>query len=65
MTRVYVRHVREHYCLIPGARDYFQANGLDFKDFIRNGIDVLDLSHIHDEACALIIATAVEEEDNG
>lgn len=35
-----VNHVRgAGMCLVPGARMFFKQNNLDWKDFLKNGID--------------------------
>ena len=26
------------FCIVPGVRDFFRTYGLDFKDFLKNGI---------------------------
>lgn len=34
-----IRDVREAgYCVVPGARDWFVQNGLDFRNFVKNGM---------------------------
>lgn len=39
--KVYVYHVRAcGLCLIPGAKNWAEAHGFDWRDFIRNGIDI-------------------------
>lgn len=61
-VRVYVRHIRAcGYCLIPGARDCARHHGLDWRDFIRNGIPVSTLKMINDVMCQNIVAKALQE----
>lgn len=39
--KVYAHHVRAcGLCLIPGAKSWAEAHGFDWRDFIRNGIDI-------------------------
>lgn len=34
------KHVQAaHMCLIPGAQNFFKRHNLNFRDFIKNGID--------------------------
>lgn len=61
-VRVYVRHIRAcGYCLVPGARDCARHHGLDWRDFIRNGIPVSTLKAINDVMCQNIVAKALQE----
>lgn len=43
------------YCL-AGARTWFRLNGLDFKDFLRNGIPVSEIEHIDDGMARNVVA---------
>lgn len=61
--RVYPRHLRAcGYCLIPGGRDLALHLGLDWRDFIRNGIAVSELEGINDAMVQNVIATARNEQ---
>lgn len=40
MMLITSKHIRAaDMCLIPGARDFFRRHGLDYRDFLKNGID--------------------------
>jgi len=61
-TRVYTRHVRQcGFCLIPGARDWFVANGLDWRDFVRNGVPASTLLATGDPMATQAIRAAERE----
>jgi len=36
------------FCLVPGVRDFCAIHGFDFRDFIRNGIGISEVSGIDD-----------------
>ena len=37
--RIYMQDVRACFLCSGGARTFFKDNGLDFSDFLKNGID--------------------------
>lgn len=40
-VRVYPRHIRAAgMCLIPGAKEFFASHGLDWREFMKNGLPV-------------------------
>ncbi len=62
MTRlVTIDDVRRFYCA-SGVRRWFDRNGLDFKDFLENGIDVEKIRAVGDRA-GIFIAEQVERDD--
>lgn len=62
--RVYARHLRAcGYCLIPGGRDWAKHHGVDWRDFIKNGIPVSVLREVNDPMCQRVIAKAVQEQE--
>jgi len=54
------------YCL-SGARLFFKKHGLDFRDFVRNGIDAQKLKRTtnNDDMCLKLIASAKSRGDHG
>lgn len=36
------------YCLVPGVRDALKQHGMDFRDFVRNGIPIEDWEAVDD-----------------
>lgn len=46
--RVYMRHLRMAHQCSRGARDWFASNGLDWSDFVTNGVPVSVLEAIGD-----------------
>lgn len=64
--RVYVRHLRSAgYCLIPGGREWFEHHNLDWRSFIKNGIELETLQRIDDVMCQRVCREALKEYDNG
>lgn len=64
--RVYPRHMRAcGYCLIPGARDWAKHHGIDWRDFIRNGVLASVLREVNDPMCQKVIAKAQQEQEQG
>lgn len=47
-------------CLIPGTRGFFADAGLDFRDFIRNGIAASKLTALNDTLADRVVAKAME-----
>lgn len=60
MTIVTVDHLRECGYCANGTRDFFERHGLDFKDFVKNGIDAQKLLDTQD-----ILAIKLVEVANG
>lgn len=52
-------------CLVPGVRDFFAHHQLDFKDFMRNGIDADELLKTNDAMARQVVAIAREADRNG
>jgi hypothetical protein len=63
--RITIKHLRAvrgdgrgaKYC-IPGTKAFFERHGLDFKDFMKNGIAISELEHIDDVMCRRVIEEA-------
>lgn len=65
-ARAYPRHLQANrYCLVPGGRDWFKHHGLDWRDFLRNGIPVVVLQQIDDSMAKNVINSALREYENG
>ncbi len=47
---------------VSGQKRFFQTHGLDFAEYVRNGLDVESLSHIEDVNLQRAIAVATERE---
>ena len=52
-------------CVVPGQRDFCRAHGIDFRSFIKNGIDTAELVHIQDANLERAIAEAERREADG
>lgn len=64
-TIVTHRHMRElNYCN-RGAREFFSKHGLDWGDFLRNGIDVRKIEAIGDAMAMKVVAHARKEVTDG
>lgn len=62
-VRVYTRHVRGcGFCLIPGARDWFAVHGLDWRDFVRNGIPASTILATGDPMAVQAVRAAEREQ---
>lgn len=48
-----------------GARRWFHAHGLDFRDFMKNGISAEDLLATGDAYAEQVVARKLEREANG
>lgn len=65
--RCYVRHARavecpnqKGYC-VDGMQTWFEANNLDFRDFVRNGIEAETLRATGDMMALAVIEQAEQE----
>lgn len=63
--RVYMRHVRSAQLCARGSREFFRKHGLDWNDFLTNGIPVSKLEEIGDPIALRAAHEAIEEEANG
>ena len=63
-----LRYLRQHdtagFC-IPGLKKWAESHGLDFKDFVRNGIKASQLLATGDGLAEMIIARMKEEKRHG
>lgn len=68
--KCYVRHARSVMCpnqkgyCVDGMRIWFEANNLDFKDFVRNGIEAETLRATGDMMALAVIEQAEQEAAN-
>ena len=60
--KITITDVREAGHCVAGARDWFKANNLDFRDFIQNGIDVEVLYEMDDAIANQVIQRKIERE---
>lgn len=61
MIRVRLRHVASAGFCVRGARQKAFALGIDWRDFVRNGISVEDAERIPDAQVMAIVAAAKKE----
>lgn len=59
--RVTISDMRKFYC-VKGIKSWFEHQGLDFKDFLANGIDAQDLLDTNDSSAYKIVESM---KDNG
>jgi hypothetical protein len=50
---------------VSGGRAWFKANGLDWREFVRHGIEIERLEAIGDCFCRAIVAHARKEATRG
>jgi hypothetical protein len=50
--------------MLPGAKMWFERNGLDWKEFIRNGVAMEDVIAVADtdELCMQVVRIARDEQ---
>lgn len=61
---VTTRHVRAaEMCLIPGARNFFARHNLDFRAFVKEGIDAQLLAATGDAMALAVVAIATKEHE--
>lgn len=53
--RVTINDIREAGHCVRGTSDWFKAHGLDFKAFLREGIDVDTFVGTGDEMAAMVV----------
>lgn len=61
--RAYIRHLRAEKMCSRGSRDWWKAQGLDWGDFVANGIPVSRLEEIGGPLVARVIAQVKAESD--
>lgn len=58
------RHCRAaDMCLTPGAREFFKRHNLNYRDFIKNGIDADVLIATGDAMALQVVAIAKAEQE--
>ena len=63
---VYLRHIKAAgYCIARGAKPWFEHHGLDWRDFIRNGIPASRILAANDSLSALVVEIAQKERESG
>jgi hypothetical protein len=61
-VRAYTRHLRAcGYCLLPGGKAWFDLHGLDWRSFVKYGIDIAELEVFDDFFAKSVIAAAKAE----
>lgn len=56
------KHLRKcGYCLVPGGQKWFVHHGLDWKNFVRNGLPEEAFDGINDALVKAVIRAAREE----
>lgn len=63
--RAYVRHLRANGYCGAAAAPWFAQHGLDWKDFVKNGIELDTLRAIDDLAARKVVAAAEAEYGRG
>jgi arsenate reductase-like glutaredoxin family protein len=62
MTIVRVKHIRQAGYCASGARAWFQRHGIDYPDFLKNGIDAERILAIGDHLGSVVVECAKREE---
>jgi hypothetical protein len=65
MTRIYIRHIRALGLCRSGACRWAENHGINWSEFVSNGIDMGDLKHIDDPFLDNIRHIAEQESGNG
>ena len=60
--RLTINDVRAAGHCVKGARTWFAAHNLDFRDFVTNGIDSTALDHLDDAIIDQVISRKLERE---
>lgn len=64
--KIFVRHLRKAGICLDVKKQYFDVHGLDFKQFLREGIEVEKLREIGDRLDMIdLLEKAAQEEENG
>lgn len=61
----YMRHVRAAKLCHRGSRHWCLENGVDWIDFLANGIPAQHLLDTHDPIVLRVVNEAIKERDNG
>ena len=60
--RMYASDVRAcGLCLVPGAKNLCEAHGIDWREFIQDGIELSRIEHIDDGFIQQVIAHIKKE----
>lgn len=62
MNRVYLRHIRAAGMCANGTKTFFEKNGLDWRDFIHNGIEAEKLAATGDAMALQVVKVAQNEQ---
>ena len=57
-TKVTMRHIREARMCSKGTRAFFEAHGLDWNEFLREGIDATKLEATGDAMAIKVVGVA-------
>jgi hypothetical protein len=64
-VRVYMRHVRGYGYCMAGIRQWAAQHGIDWSDFIRNGVPASKLEDMNDAIATSVAGRARKEQQNG
>lgn len=64
-TRIYMRHIRQAKLCASGVRFWWREKGLDWNDFLENGISETDLAATKDAHAYRVIAVAKADTRHG
>jgi hypothetical protein len=65
MLIVTTRHLQAaRLCIVPGARDFFKRHNLNFKEFVKHGIDAELLIATGDALALSAVVVAKAEQEN-
>lgn len=62
---VFIRHIRAANLCAGGAREWFNRQGIDWNDFLTNGVSAEILEETGDPFAFRVTAIARQEVDNG
>jgi hypothetical protein len=63
--RITIQDIRDAGYCASGARRWFSEQGLDFRDFMQNGILIADFLATNDGMAALVVTRKLERDARG
>ena len=64
MVKVYMHHIRKAGMCSGGTREFFMAHGLNWSEFLTQGIDIEKLAATKDAMALQVCAVAQKEHDS-